>query len=194
MSWMPTTRGGAVLRSAVPVLVLGAVCSAGAGPTVGAWSSTAVGGDGMERPATLACGERIEALLGGAGPLAMTGKFPARVHGGDGAFTGTVTVANTGNRVSGVTSPEADVFVAQAGKVVSTPLPKDLIARQINLGPGDSQVFSARGGIRQCAAGGSGVGEMLPSGRYAVFALIVITRDDGPAVVATGGPWSLEVT
>jgi hypothetical protein len=122
----------------------------------------------------------------------MTGELPRRVAGnGDGMFAGTVTVAATVSGVSGVTSPEADVFVALAGAVVSMPLPKDLIGRPVDLGPGAGEVFTARGTIRHCAAG---EGELLPAGHYTVFALVVINRDDGSEVVAAGGPWPLEVT
>jgi hypothetical protein len=122
----------------------------------------------------------------------MTGEFPPRVdRGGDGTFAGTVTVASTGPRFSGVTSPAADVFVVSAGEVVAMPVAKDLIGQPFDLGPGASAVFAARGTIRPCAAG---AGELLPAGRYDVFAVVVVTRDDGPPLVAAGGPWPLEVT
>jgi len=139
------------------------------------------------------CGDRTDALLVRApGGLALTGGFPPRVaRDGDGTFAGTVTVTSTGPRVAGVTSPEADVFVARAGEVVSTPLPKDLIGRPLDLGSGARVVFTARGTIRPCAAG---AGELLPAGRYDVFAVVVVNREDGSAVVAAGGPWPLEVT
>lgn len=146
----------------------------------------------MAPAAILACGDRIDSLLHLARGLVMTGEFPPRFdRGGDGTFAGTVKVTSTGPRFSGVTSPEADVFVARAGKVVTMPLAKDLIGQPFDLAPGASAVFTARGSIRPCAAG---AGELLPAGRYDVFAAVVVNRDDGPAVVAAGGPWPIEVT
>jgi hypothetical protein len=145
----------------------------------------------MAAAAILRCGDRIDGLPSPAG-LAMTGEFPRRVdRGGDGTFAGTVTVTCTGPALSGVTSPAADVFVARAGEVVATPLAQDLIGRPFELGSGAGTVFTARGTIRPCAAGAGG---LLPAGRYDVFAVVVVNRDDGSAVVAAGGPWPLEVT
>jgi hypothetical protein len=194
MSWTPTTRGVAVLPAAALLLVLGVACASNGGRTVGTGGSAA-GGEEMKPGAIPACGDRVDALVGRAGPLAMTGEFPSQVAGsGDGMFVGRATVTSTGPRVSGVTSPEADVFVVRAGEVVSTPLPKDLIGMLVDLGPGASKAFAARGTIRRCAARDSGVGELLPPGRYDVFAVVVVNRDDGSAVAATGGPWPVEVT
>lgn len=133
------------------------------------------------------CGDPITA----GGPLTLRGAFPARVaRAGDGTFTGRVTVTAGGGAVRGVTSPEADVYVAQAGKVVATPLAKDLVGRPITLGPGASEEFGATGTIRPCADRGSG---LLPPGRYEVFAAMTIVDDGGSPVVATGGPWPVEV-
>jgi hypothetical protein len=155
----------------------------------------------MAQPALPTCGGRVDALPGRAGPLSMTGQLPARVSGtGDGMFTGNVTVTNNGPPISGVTSPQADVFVARAGEVVSTPLPKDLIGLLVRLESGASQAFTATGTVRQCtasgsgAAGGSGAGAVLARGRYDVFAVVVVNRDGGSPVVVTGGPWPIEVT
>jgi hypothetical protein len=143
-------------------------------------------------PAIPRCGEPAGGLLREAGGLAVTGEFPARVdRGGGGTFAGTVTVTGTGERVAGVTSPAADVFVARRGAVVATPLPKDLIGVPFDLGPGASAVFTAPGTIRPCAPGAGG---LLPPGGYEVYAVVVVHRDDGTAVVAAGGPWPLAVT
>jgi hypothetical protein len=90
-----------------------------------------------------------------------------------------------------VTTPEADVYVARAGKVVATPLPKDLIGQTVDLRTGVSQVFTARGTIQQCAADAGG---LLPVGPYEVFVVVVVNRDHEPAVVVAGGPWPLEVS
>jgi hypothetical protein len=124
--------------------------------------------------------------------LAVTGEFPTRVdRGGDGTFAGRVTVTSTGPSVAGVTSPEADVVVARAGEVVTEPLAKDLIAQPFDLACNTSAVFRARGTIRSC---GGDAAELLPAGRYDVFAMVVVSEDAGASVVATGGPWPLEVT
>lgn len=140
----------------------------------------------------LNCGDRADSLRGQTAVLALTGAFPPRVgRGGDATFAGTVTVTVTGPRVTGVTSPEADVYVARDGEIVSTALPKDAIGRPFDLDSGTSMVFTARGTVRPCAAG---IGDSLPVGRYDVFAVVVVNRDHGPAIVATGGPWPIEVT
>jgi hypothetical protein len=174
------------------VFVVGAACASAGDETVGTAQSAVPGGDVIEQAVVPACGDRIDALPGRGEGLSVTGEFPPRVdRGGDGMFAGMVTVTSTGGRVSGVTTPEADVYVAMAGEVVATPLPKDLIGRMLDLGSGASQAFTARGSIRQCAAGAGG---LLRAGHYEVFAVVVVNRDSGPAVVVAGGPWPLEVT
>jgi hypothetical protein len=106
-------------------------------------------------------------------------------------FTGTVTVTSTGQRITGVASPEADVYLAGDGEIVATALPKDSIGQRVDLDSGASMTFTARGAIRPCVASG---GERLSAGRYEVFVVVVVNRDDGSAVTATGGPWPLDVT
>lgn len=138
---------------------------------------------------TFQCGDRIDAE--GAGAMVVRGEFPRRVNrDGDGTFTGTVTVTGAGARLTGVTSPEADVYLAADGEIVATALAKDSIGRPLDLDAGASATFDARGSLRSCAGGGA----RLPAGRYDVFAVVVVNRDDGSAVTATGGPWPLDVT
>ncbi len=145
----------------------------------------------VEQASVPACGDRIDALPGRIEGLSMTGEFPPRAgREGDGTFAGTVTVTSTGPEVSGVSTPEADVYVARGGEVVATPPPKDTAGRMVDLRAGGSQVFTARGTIQQCAADAGG---LLPVGRYEVFAVVVVNRDHEPAVVVAGGPWPLEV-
>jgi hypothetical protein len=155
--------------------------------------STAVTSKGAPVPSTApACGDRIEPLLDAAGPLAVTGQFPSQISGtGDGAFTGSMTVTNNGPAMSGVSTPEADVFVVENGVVVALPLPKDLLARQINLPTGGTHTFPARGGIRPCSAG---AGSILPPGRYGLVAMVVVIRQNEPALIVAGGPWPIDVT
>jgi hypothetical protein len=133
------------------------------------------------------CGDRIDDRASDA--MVVRGEFPDSVNrGGDGMFTGTVTLTST-ERVTGTASPEADVYLAGNGEIVATALPKDSIGRTVDLDSGASMTFTARGTIRPCAGG-----ERLPAGRYDVFAVVVVNRDDGSAVTATGGPWPLDVT
>jgi hypothetical protein len=135
------------------------------------------------------CGDRIDARAADA--MVVGGEFPGTVNrGGDGTFTGTVTVTGTGPRITGVASPEADVYLAGDGEIVATALAKDSIGRPVDLDRGASITFTARGAVRPCAAGG---GERLPAGRYDVFAVVVVNRDDGSSVTATGGPWPIDV-
>jgi hypothetical protein len=135
------------------------------------------------------CGERFADPAADA--LVVRGEFPEALdRGGDGMFAGTVTVTNTGPRLTGVASPEADVYVTGDGEIVATALPKDSIGRPVDLDSGASMTFTARGAVRPCAAGG---GERLPPGRYEVFAVVVVNRDDGSAITASGGPWPLDV-
>jgi hypothetical protein len=197
MSQTSMIRGVAAFGFVTVVLVLGMACASGGGQTVGVAVDSAVPEDNeMEWAALPECGDRIEALLGEVtSSAAVTGEFPSRIDSsGDGTFAGTVTITSTGSRIVGVTSPEADVYIVRAGQIVSTPLPKDFIGQSVDLSPGASQTFTAKGTIRSCGAGDSGVGEPLPAGRYDVFAVVVVNRDDRPAVIAAGGPWPLEVT
>ena len=129
----------------------------------------------------------------------MTANFPSQVdRSGDPSFAGTVTVTNIAKPLSGVTSPEADIFVARAGTVVAVPPAKDSIAVSIELATGGSRVFTARGSLRQCQRDGTGdaTGPLIAAGRYEVYAIVVVDDDTGTGngVAAIGGPWHLEVT
>lgn len=135
------------------------------------------------------CGDSTTALPGTAGGLVLDGAFPAVVEDVErGIFAGTVTLRSSGAELSGVTSPEADVVVARAGQVVVEPLVKDAVGRPVQLSPGDVVELGASGGLASCTGSG-----MLPPGPYEVHAVVVITRDDGPDLVVSGGPWPLRV-
>jgi hypothetical protein len=135
------------------------------------------------------CGDSTKALPGTAGGLVLDGSFPAAVEDTErGVFAGTVTLRSTRAELSGVTSPEVDVVVARAGQVVVEPLVKDAVGRSIALSPGDAVELAASGGLASCTGSGP-----LPPGSYEVHAVVVITRDDGPDVVVSGGPWPLSV-
>ena len=84
--------------------------------------------DQVGQVTSLDCGVSIDVLQSSGSALTMTGQFPAGAdRSGDGAFAGSVTV--TGLGVTGVASPEADVYLVQAGAVVSTPGPKDSVGQ-----------------------------------------------------------------
>ncbi|USX53593.1 hypothetical protein [Lentzea sp. HUAS12] len=171
------------------VLVVVTACAAG-GQSAGSTQSANSGGDVVEQASVPACGDRIDTLPGRVEGLSVTGEFPPRTgRDGDGTFAGTVTVTSTGAEIAGVATPEADVYVARGGEVVATPVAKDSVGQVVDLRAGTGQVFTARGTIARCAGGG-----VLAAGRYEVFAVVVVNRDDGPQVVVAGGPWPLEVT
>jgi hypothetical protein len=187
---------------AAAALVLGLACGAdtvaqpAATPAGVASESTSPGGD-LAQVTFHECGDGVDGLLRRADDLTLTGEFaPGVDRGGDGTFAGTVTLTSTGPRITGVTSTQADVYVVRAGRIVAMPLPKDLIARPIDLAAGASAKLDARGSLRSCAAG-AGAGEVLPAGRYDVFAVVVVNRDGEPTtstVVVSGGPWPVELT
>ena len=182
----------------VPLVVLMTIgCAPGPPRRVGSPVPATEGGEAMQAAPLPGCGDDVAALAAAAGPLAMTGAFPGKVdRAGPPTFTGTVTLT-AGRGVTGVTSPEADVYVTRSGTVVATPLPKDLVGVPVRLVPGASRQFPATGSLRECSEGGGpagGEGRMLPAGRYEVFAAVVVTDDAGSSVLAVGGPWPVEVT
>ncbi|WP_106188437.1 hypothetical protein [Umezawaea tangerina] len=143
------------------------------------------GGDVVQ--AVPGCGQRADGLTA-TGVLALTGRFPGSVERGGGTFAGTVTVTNNGQALKGDTSELADVVVVRDGKVVGAPLPKDLVAKPLDLPAGASADFPATGSLRECDGG-----EPLAAGSYQVFAVVSVNLG-GQGVVAVGGPWSLDVT
>lgn len=222
---MRLSRSGAALGIAGLLLSLGAGCAGqGAGregnnmgqqpgpdasqQSTGQQStgqpSTGAEGGGMTPDPAPACGDRVDALVSRPGSLEIKGAFPGRVaSGGDGTFAVTVTATGTAGRVTGTTSPYADIYVARAGEIVATPLPKDLIGRRLDLAAGASQTFTARGSLRQCTPDSTGTpastpadgtGAPLAPGRYEVYAVVSVIGDDGKQVTSSGGPWMLEVT
>ena len=138
------------------------------------------------------CGDPTDALLHRGGPV-LAGAFPPVVGGGgDGAFAGEVTLTAGDEPVAGVAAPEAGVYVAHEGIVVATPLPQDLPAVAVELAPGATVVFPARGSLRPCSPG-AGPATLTP-GRYEVFAVVTVTDGAGQPAVVTGGPWPVDVS
>jgi hypothetical protein len=143
--------------------------------------------DQVGQVTSLDCGVPIDVLQSSATGLAMTGQFPPGAdRSGDGTLTGSVTVTGTG--VTGVASPDADVYVVQAGMVVSTPGPKDSVGQQVDLGSAAGATFAAPGSIASCDSG-----EPLPAGSYDIYAAVLVNQADGSVGVAAGGPWPLGI-
>jgi len=143
------------------------------------------GGDAVQ--AVPGCGERADGLTA-TRTLALVGRFPTSAERGGGTFAGTVTVTNNGEAIKGDTSQLADVVVVRDGKVVGASLPKDLVAKPLDLPAGASADFPATGSLRECDGG-----EPLAAGAYQVFALVAVNQN-GTTTVAVGGPWPLDVT
>ena len=108
--------------------------------------------------------------------LTLIGSFPERVSGA--MFEGTVTLVNDGDeRLKGLAASAPDVYVMQGGEIVAAAMPKDDVGVVVELLPGASREFPAKGSLRA-----------LPPGRYEVLAVL---RIDGNTAV--GGPWPLQV-
>lgn len=152
-----------------------------------ACGSTPVTTGSPPAPGTPVCGEGVDALAA-ASVLTVEGRFPPSVERSAVTVEGSVTVTNTGPPVKGDTSPVADVFVARDGKVVATPMPKDLVAQPIELATEASAEFPATGALQACDGGGP-----LPAGVYDVFAVVTVTGGDN-TLIAAGGPWRLDIT
>ena len=196
MSRPPLRRLIAALGLAAVVLTFGTGCGSSSGsdpsgtslPTDVLLPEGAISEGGqVDQLTSLDCGVPIEVLQNSVSGLTLTPQFPPGVDpGGDGTITGTVTV--TGGGVSGVASPEADVYLVQSGAVVSTPGPKDAIGQQVDLGAPAGVTFAATGSITSCDSG-----EPLPAGSYDIYAVIAINQDEGAVAVAVGGPWPLTI-
>ncbi len=143
--------------------------------------------DQVGQVTSLDCGVPIDVLQNSTTGLSVTGQFPPSAdRRGDGTVAGSVTVTGTG--VTGVASPDADVYLVQAGTVVSTPGPKDLVGQQVDLGA-TGATFTASGSLASCDSG-----QALPAGSYDIYAAVVVNQADGSVVVAVGGPWPLALT
>jgi hypothetical protein len=138
------------------------------------------------------CGSQIDALLNADLPLRLNGQFPTQISvAGSGTFSGSVTLVNNGSRISAATTPEADVVIVHGGQVVATAVPKDMLARIVDLPAGASHTFAARGAAQNCA---SPSGATLAPGHYELFGVVVLTQSSRAPVIVTGGPWPLEIT
>ncbi len=180
--------GKRVVRDVVLAASAAVLVACGSTPvTAGDGPAPEVPEQGVPEQGVPLCGGGVE-FLAAPGLLTVTGRFPASVERGAGTVVGAVTVTNTGPPITGDTSPVADVYLAREGKVVVTPMPKDLVAQPVELATGGSAEFPATGALRACAGG-----EPLPAGTYDVFAVVAVTGGDN-TLIAPGGPWRLDVT
>ena len=96
-----------------------------------------------------------------------------------GTLEGTVALVNDGEEaVDVLAASRPDVYLTQAGRRMTRPLPRDEVGLQLRLAPGDSHELRAAGSLAGCGPG-----------RYEIRAALPIAGGD-PAV---GGPWALEV-
>jgi hypothetical protein len=139
----------------------------------------------------LECGQPFRPLVGGG--LTLTGRFPAVVRSGEQAVSGTVEVISENEVVSGVITPNADVFLVRNGRIATVPLPQDLGGMRLELVPGRVEKLPAQATLSPCDLGGSAAGGSLRSGTYDLYVRVVLNHDDGSSLESFGGPWPLEV-
>ena len=96
-------------------------------------------------------------------------------------FEGVVIVTNTGGRrFQGLSAIAPDVYLAQGGRTVAAPLPRDAVGTLLDLEPGAS---------RELVACGRASG--LAPGRYEVRAVLRVFGQGERS--PEGGPWPLEI-
>ena len=134
----------------------------------------------------LRCGYRFQ--LPAAGGPRLVARFPESVQAGQPAVSGTVEVISR-EALRGVAAPAADVFLVRDEQVVALPMPQDAIGVRWELAAGETRSVPAIASLVSCESHGG----PLPPGRYELYARMVLTRDDGAAQRAFGGPWRLEV-
>jgi hypothetical protein len=169
------------------VLVLAvAGCSDGAvGGSVGAEESPVKSEPG-EESSEVRCGRPFE--LPAPSGLRLVGRFPQNVPAGQQTVSGIVEVTSR-EAMRGVAAPAADVFLVREGRVVTTPMAQDAIGVRWELAAGEMRRMPAMASLVSCERDG----EPLSPGRYELYARVVLTRDDGTAQRAFGGPWRLRV-
>ena len=165
------------------VLVLGVGgCRGGApGGSVGAEESRVNSDAGEVR-----CGRPFQ-LPAPAG-LRLVARFPESVPAGQQTLRGMVEVSSR-EAMRGVAPAAADVFLVRDDKVVTTPVPGDAIGIRWELAAGETRTMPALASLVSCEPAGG----PLPPGAYELYARVVVTRDDGAAQRAFGGPWRLRV-
>ena len=137
-------------------------------------------------PGEVRCGRpfRLPAPVG----MRLVARFPESVPFGQRTLRGTVEVTSR-EAMRGVAPAAADVFVVLHGKVVTTPVPQDAIGIRWDLRAGETITMPGLASLVSCAPDG----EPLQPGGYELYARVVVTRDDQPALRAFGGPWPVRV-
>jgi len=104
-------------------------------------------------------------------------------------IAGSVRLTAVTSGISAVVAASADVFLVRAGRVVTLPLPQDLVGHRLELAVGEVAELPAYGSLSACAPGAGA----LPPGGYDVYARVVLNPDSGPAVEVLGGPWPISL-
>lgn len=183
---------GALLLQRQDTVVLGVPAESSKYP-----SPVATPGDGAPTQgssasvAALTCGGRFEGPA--ASPISLVGRFPSTVDRREPVVSGTVEVVNSQESVSAVVIPSAEVLLVKNGRIVTLPMPQDLVGQPVTVAPGRSATLPAAGTLTPCEAPDPSAASRVPPGSYEVYARVVLNRDDGSQVVAAGGPWSVEV-
>ena len=145
----------------------------------------------MDRPRTvptpLECGQPFQASP--ASGLTLTGRFPTVASASEQVISGTVEISSESDVVRGVVAANADVFLVRDGRIVTLPLPQDLVGIPIELGPGHAKQLPALGILSPCDT--TEAEKSLRSGTYQLYARLVLHRDDGSSMEAISGPWPL---
>lgn len=135
----------------------------------------------------LGCGQPLRLPANGA--LSLDARFPGTTQGTNQMVTGTVEVTSQRD-VRGVVSQQAEMFLVRDDRVVGVPLAQDLLGVQIDLAAGEVERLPADATLISCEPDGGPV----PPGDYELYARVVVTPDDGAALVSFGGPWPIQVT
>jgi hypothetical protein len=138
------------------------------------------------RAGEVACGRPFR--LPPAGAMRLTARFPQAAPADKQMVTGTVQITAE-EAVSGVAAGSADAFLVRAGRVVTTPLPRDAIGVRLALAAGETKSVPATASLVPCEPGGGS----LPRGDYELYVQFVVTPGDGSPTTAYGGPWPLRV-
>ena len=150
---------------------------------------------GAEKPAerlTL-CGSPVASAPSNSSGLVLTPHFPSSAPANGEPVTGTATLTNTGTTtVTGSTAAVAVITVSQQGMVLwHSNGPTIMLAKMVDLSPGQSMEYSASFTPVRCDAGDDnpeGFPDHLPSlgaGDYQVSALIEVNH--GSAKTLVGG-------
>jgi hypothetical protein len=164
---------------------------------MGAEESGIVGPASAGGITALGCGRPFR-VPAGAGPLTLTGRFPAAVTAGAQVVSGVVEVTSR-VPVRGVVLPRAEVFLVRDGRVATMPVLQDAMGLRLELAPGRTEQLPGEATLASCEPGTGPV----PPGTYQLYARVVLAPDGGApdggapdggaSVESFGGPWALEV-